>query len=83
MLYIICWFTNQSFTFRHVTQLSTNQIVSQSTQDLHRLTALVRGKDKLHKLQVEALRSRFKEAVNLYSSKQKVFITSISPIPPC
>lgn len=69
------------FTFRHVTQLSTNQIVSQSTQDLHRLTALVRGKDKLHKLQVEALRSRFKEAVNLYSSKQKVFITKISPIP--
>jgi len=55
----------------HVTQLSTNQIISQTTQDLHRLTTLVRGQDKQFKLQVEALRSRFKEAVNSYSSKQK------------
>ncbi|XP_046673102.1 syntaxin-12 [Homalodisca vitripennis] len=55
----------------HVTQLSTNQIISQTTQELHRLTALIRGKDKQFKLQVEALRDRFKEAVNSYSSKQK------------
>ncbi|XP_054267549.1 syntaxin-12 [Macrosteles quadrilineatus] len=55
----------------HVTQLSTNQIISQTTRDLHRLTDLVRGKDKQLKLQVESLRGRFKEAVNTYSSKQK------------
>jgi len=55
----------------HVTQLSTNQIISQTTQDLHRLTDLVRGKSKQFKLQVEALRGRFKEAVGTYSTKQK------------
>lgn len=55
----------------HVTQLSTNQIIAQTTKDLHRLTVVVRKGDKQQKLQVDKLTSRFKEAVQTYSVKQK------------
>lgn len=55
----------------HVTQLSTNQIIAQTTKDLHRLTVVVRKGDKQQKLQVDKLTSRFKEAVHTYSAKQK------------
>lgn len=55
----------------HVTQLSTNQIIAQTTKDLHRLTVVVRKGDKQQKLQVDKLTSRFKEAVQTYSAKQK------------
>uniref|UniRef100_A0A1B6DV26 t-SNARE coiled-coil homology domain-containing protein n=1 Tax=Clastoptera arizonana TaxID=38151 RepID=A0A1B6DV26_9HEMI len=55
----------------HVTQLSTNQIISQTTKDLQRLTVVVRKGDRQQKLQVEKLTNRFKEEVKSYSLKQK------------
>ncbi|XP_049956335.1 syntaxin-7 [Schistocerca serialis cubense] len=55
----------------HVTQLSCNQIVAQTTKDLHKLTSLVRKGDKQSKLRVEKLTSDFKEALQCYSKFQK------------
>ncbi|XP_075213297.1 syntaxin 13 [Lycorma delicatula] len=57
----------------HVTQLSTNEIIGQTTRDLQSLTALIRRppSDKKQKLQVDRLTNLFKEAVQTYSSVQK------------
>lgn len=55
----------------HVTQLSCNQIVSQTAKDLQRLTVVVRKGDKQQKLQAEKLTSDFKDAVQCYSRLQK------------
>lgn len=57
--------------FRHVTQLSANQIVAVTSKDLKRLTVVVRRGDKQQKLQVEKLTEDFKEAVARYSDVQK------------
>ncbi|PNF18452.1 hypothetical protein B7P43_G09020 [Cryptotermes secundus] len=55
----------------HVTQLSCNQIVSQTAKDLQRLTVVVRKGDKQQKLQAEKLTGDFKDAVQCYSRLQK------------
>nr|CAD7440466.1 unnamed protein product [Timema bartmani]CAD7453996.1 unnamed protein product [Timema tahoe] len=54
----------------HVTQLSCNQIVAQTTKDLQRLNVVVRRGDKQQKLQVEKLTNDFKEALQCYSKLQ-------------
>ncbi|KAJ9586832.1 hypothetical protein L9F63_019574 [Diploptera punctata] len=55
----------------HVTQLSCNQIVSQTAKDLQRLTVVVKKGDKQQKLQAEKLTNDFKDAVQCYSRLQK------------
>lgn len=58
--------------FRHVTQLSTNQVVTQTSKDIARLTVLMRRGDKQQKLQIEKLTTDFKDALQRYSYMQKV-----------
>ncbi|XP_029048052.1 syntaxin-12 isoform X1 [Osmia bicornis bicornis] len=55
----------------HVTQLSTNQIITQTSKDIARLTVLMRRGDKQQKLQIEKLTTDFKDAVQRYSDMQK------------
>lgn len=57
---------------RHVTQLSTNQVVTQTSKDIARLTVLMRRGDKQQKLQIEKLTTDFKDALQRYSDMQKV-----------
>lgn len=66
------------FFVRHVTQLSTNQVITQTSKDIARLTVLMRRGDKQQKLQIEKLTTDFKDAVQRYSDMQKVKdITSV------
>ncbi|XP_017766111.1 PREDICTED: syntaxin-12 [Eufriesea mexicana] len=55
----------------HVTQLSTNQVVTQTSKDIARLTVLMRRGDKKLKLQIEKLTTDFKDALQRYSDMQK------------
>ncbi|XP_012279652.1 syntaxin-12 [Orussus abietinus] len=55
----------------HVTQLSTNQVVTQTSKDIARLTVLMRRGDKQQKLQIEKLTTDFKDALQQYSDMQK------------
>ncbi|KAG9436609.1 syntaxin-12 isoform X1 [Apis mellifera carnica] len=55
----------------HVTQLSTNQVVTQTSKDIARLTVLMRRGDKQQKLQIEKLTTDFKDALQRYSDMQK------------
>lgn len=55
----------------HVTQLSTNQVVAQTSKDIARLTVLMRRGDKQQKLQIEKLTTDFEDAVRRYSDLQK------------
>ncbi|XP_046748442.1 syntaxin-12 [Diprion similis] len=55
----------------HVTQLSTNQVVTQTSKDITRLTVLMRRGDKEQKLQIEKLTTDFKDAMQRYSEMQK------------
>ncbi|XP_043268589.1 syntaxin-7 [Venturia canescens] len=55
----------------HVTQLSTNQVVTQTTKDIARLTVLMRRGDKQLKLQIEKLTADFADALQRYSDMQK------------
>ncbi|XP_076665596.1 syntaxin 13 isoform X2 [Andrena cerasifolii] len=55
----------------HVTQLSTNQVVTQTSKDITRLTVLMRRGDKQQKLQIEKLTTDFKDALQRYSDMQK------------
>ncbi|XP_076302507.1 syntaxin-12-like [Lasioglossum baleicum] len=55
----------------HVTQLSTNQVVTQTSKDIARLTVLMRRGDKKLKLQIEKLTTDFKDALQAYSDMQK------------
>ncbi|KZC03865.1 PREDICTED: syntaxin-12 [Dufourea novaeangliae] len=55
----------------NVTQLSTNQVVAQTSKDIARLTVLMRRGDKQQKLQIEKLTTDFKDAVERYSEMQK------------
>lgn len=57
---------------RHVTQLSTNQVVTQTSKDIARLTVLMRRGDKEQKLQIEKLTTDFKDAMQRYSEMQLV-----------
>lgn len=58
---------------RHVTQLSTNQIISVTPRDLNRLKMIVRKCEKQKQLQVSKLTDNFTEAVAKYHGIQKVF----------
>lgn len=58
--------------FRHVTQTSTNQVVTQISKDIARLTVLMRRGEKQQKLQIEKLTTDFKDALQRYSDMQKV-----------
>ncbi|XP_003703289.1 syntaxin 13 [Megachile rotundata] len=55
----------------HETQLSTNQVVNQTSKDIARLTVLMRRGDKQQKLQIEKLTTDFKDAMMRYSDMQK------------
>ncbi|XP_044255887.1 syntaxin-12 [Tribolium madens] len=55
----------------HVTQLSTNQIASVTSKDIHKLKQLVSKSEKQQQLQVEKLEENFKEAITRYYSLQK------------
>ncbi|XP_076179201.1 syntaxin 13 [Ptiloglossa arizonensis] len=55
----------------HATQLTTNQVVSQISKDIARLTVLMKKGDKQQKLQIEKLTTDFKDAVLRYSEMQK------------
>ncbi|XP_022912597.2 syntaxin-12 [Onthophagus taurus] len=55
----------------HVTQLSTNQIISATTTSLQKLSRVVKKGEKQQKLQCEKLTDNFKDAVANYSSLQK------------
>lgn len=66
-------FSSLNFSLRrHVTQLSTNQVVTQTSKDIARLTVLMRRGDKQQKLQIEKLTTDFKDALQRYSDMQKV-----------
>ncbi|XP_014468419.1 PREDICTED: syntaxin-12 isoform X2 [Dinoponera quadriceps] len=58
----------------HVTQLSTNQVVTQTSKDIARLTVLMRHGDKQQKLQIEKLTTDFKDALQRYSYMQKSIV---------
>jgi len=67
------FYINISVTFhRHVTQSSTNQVVTQISKDIARLTVLMRRGEKQQKLQIEKLTTDFKDALQRYSDMQKV-----------
>ncbi|CAK9825042.1 t-SNARE domain-containing protein 1 [Anthophora retusa] len=55
----------------HLTQLSTNQVVSRTSKDIARLTVLMKRGDKQQKLQIEKLTTDFKDALQRYSDMQK------------
>ncbi|CAH1369868.1 hypothetical protein MTP99_011354 [Tenebrio molitor] len=55
----------------HVTQLSTNQIASVTSKNIHKLKQLVSKSEKQQQLQVEKLEENFKEAITRYYSLQK------------
>lgn len=59
-------------SFRHVTQLSTNQIASATSKDITKLKQIIPKSDKQRQLQVEKLEGNFKEAINSYYQLQKV-----------
>jgi len=71
----IYFFSFLSHLSRHVTQLSTNQVVTQTSKDIARLTVLMRRGDKQQKLQIEKLTTDFKDALQRYSDMQKVYIS--------
>ncbi|KOC66249.1 t-SNARE domain-containing protein 1 [Habropoda laboriosa] len=63
---------NQSLRDRvHVTQLSTNQVVTRTSKDIARLTVLMKKGDKQQKLQIEKLTNDFRDALQRYSDMQK------------
>ncbi|XP_035727598.1 t-SNARE domain-containing protein 1-like [Vespa mandarinia] len=55
----------------HETQDSTNQVVTQTSKDIARLTVLMRRGDKQQKLQIEKLTTDFKDALQRYSTMQR------------
>lgn len=55
----------------HVAQLSTNQVVTQTSKNIARLTVLMRRGDKQQKLQIEKLTNDFKDALQKYSDMQR------------
>ncbi|XP_071452493.1 syntaxin-12-like [Hetaerina americana] len=55
----------------HVTQMSTNQIITQTQKEVHSLGGFRRGANLQQKLQVEKLIHDYKEAVQLYSDIQQ------------
>ncbi|XP_076639559.1 syntaxin 13 [Colletes latitarsis] len=55
----------------HGMQLSTSQVVSQTSKDIARLTVLMKRGDKQQKLQIDKLTTNFKDTLQRYSDMQK------------
>ncbi|XP_017783949.1 PREDICTED: syntaxin-12 [Nicrophorus vespilloides] len=55
----------------HVTQLSTNEIIAVTNNNIHKLNMIVRKGQKQQKLQVEKLTENFKDAIARYGDLQK------------
>lgn len=65
----------------HVIQMSANQVVNQTSQELIMLaTAAKQTGDRMYYLQVERLKSEFEKSLNRYSSLQKVKSFFILPV---
>lgn len=61
--------------FSHVIQISANQIINQTSQELLQLAATAQQtKDRMFHLQVERLKREFEKSLNRYSMLQKVTI---------
>lgn len=56
----------------HVTQLSTNQIISVTPKDLNRLKIIIQKGDKQKEFQINKLTDNFTEAMAKYHSMQKL-----------
>jgi len=55
----------------HTCQQETNKKISVTTQELQKLTAMVKRGDKSQKLQLEMLANSFQEAMKMYAKYQK------------
>lgn len=64
----------------HTVQMSTNQKVTDTSKDLKRLSALVRGGDKQQKLEVDRLTHEFKTIVEKYSKSQQVVAAKMKQV---
>lgn len=64
----------------HTLQMNTNQKVTETSKDLKRLSALVRGGDKQQKLEVDRLTYEFKTIVEKYSRSQQVVATKMKRV---
>lgn len=64
----------------HTVQMSTNQKVTDTSKDIKRLGALVRGGDKQQKLEVDRLTHEFKTIVEKYSKSQQTVATKMKQI---
>lgn len=64
----------------HTVQMNTNQKVTDTSKDLKRLSALVRGGDKQQKLEVDRLTFEFKTIVEKYSRSQQVVATKMKQV---
>ncbi|XP_043682141.1 syntaxin-12 [Vespula pensylvanica] len=61
----------------HETQYNTNQVVTQTSKDIARLTVLMRRGDKQQKLQIEKLTTDFKDALQRYSTMQRLIAEKV------
>lgn len=61
----------------HSKLLSANEVVDETTKDLHKLTGIVRKGDKHQKLLVDKLTNSFKEAVQMYQRVQKQVVEKL------
>uniref|UniRef100_U5EIB6 Putative snare protein pep12/vam3/syntaxin 7/syntaxin 17 n=1 Tax=Corethrella appendiculata TaxID=1370023 RepID=U5EIB6_9DIPT len=64
----------------HAVQTTTNQKITTTTKDLHRLSQIVRHGDNIQKLQVERLTADFKYVVEIYSKSQQVIAAKMKQI---
>jgi len=60
-----------------VGQLSTKQVVSQTTREIQKLNFLVKKSAKPQRLQFERLQNEFKEAIKRYGQVQTVRCISL------
>lgn len=58
--------------FRHVTQMSTNQVVAATSRNIVRLSKKVPRSDKSRLLQLDKLEGDFKATINKYHTLQNV-----------
>ncbi|CAG0921180.1 unnamed protein product [Notodromas monacha] len=61
----------------HLTQMSTNQVINQTTKDLVRLASLVQRGEKMQKIKMEKLGKEFKASVEKYTTLQKEIASAL------
>ncbi|KAJ1523852.1 hypothetical protein ONE63_010408 [Megalurothrips usitatus] len=66
----------------HVTHVSCNEVIAQTTIELARLTEVVRKGNKEQKLQADRLREQFSQAVTNYCQNQKEISEKMKQYPP-